>query len=137
MNYTLVYISTAVKPMSDDELVDLLNVSRRNNILQDITGMLLYRNGEFMQCLEGEKETVEKVFEVISGDSRHKDIIVLARKDLVERSFSNWSMGFENLSGSALSEIDGYSNFIDVAFHDEEFHQFETAYNLLKKFAVN
>ena len=137
MNYTLVYISKAVNAMSEDDLVDILNVSQRNNILEDITGMLLYRNGEFMQCLEGEKEKVEKLFNVISKDSRHESVIILARKNLVERSFLNWSMGFENLSGSALADIDGYSNFMDVAFHDDEFRQFETAYNLLKKFAVN
>lgn len=137
MFYTLVYISSATKAMSENDLVDLLNVARRNNILQDITGMLLYRNGEFMQALEGEKSAVEELYEHISKDSRHNELLVLARKDIVERVFSNWSMGFENLSGSALSEIEGYSDFIDVAFKDEAFRQHETAYNLLKKFALS
>ena len=137
MYYTLVYISNATQDMSEDELVGLLNVSRKNNILEDVTGMLLYRNGEFMQALEGEKSKVEALFEKISKDARHNEIVVLARKNIVERVFSNWSMGFENLSGAALAEIDGYSNFIDTSFHDEEFRQDETAYNLLKKFAVS
>ena len=137
MFFTLVYISKATRQMSEDDLVDLLNVSRKNNILADITGMLLYRNGEFMQALEGDKKVVEEVYARISKDPRHEEIVVLARKTIVERVFSNWSMGFENLSGASLSEIDGYSDFIDTAFHDEEFRLDETAYNLLKKFAVN
>jgi len=137
MFYTIVYISSATQDFSEDDLVDLLNISRRNNILDDVTGMLLYRNGEFMQALEGEKCKVESLYKKISQDSRHNDIVVLARKDLVERVFKNWSMGFENLSGSALTKIEGYSDFIDVAFKDEEFRQQETAYNLLKKFAIS
>ena len=137
MIFTLVYISKAAQEMNEDELVDLLNVSRRNNILKNVTGMLLYRNGEFMQALEGNKESVEELFNIISQDDRHESVIVLSRKEIVERVFDNWSMGFENLSGNALTEIDGYSDFIDVAFSDEPFKQHETAYNLLQKFATS
>ena len=137
MFYTVVYISRATQQVSEDDLVDLLNVSRKNNILDDITGMLLYRNGEYMQALEGEKSKVEALYNKISRDSRHDEIVVLSRKSIVERVFSNWSMGFENLSGTALNDIDGYSDFIDIAFYDEEFRQHETAYNLLKKFAIS
>lgn len=137
MFYTLVYISSATKEFSESDLIDLLNVSRRNNILDDVSGMLLYRNGQFMQALEGEKSKVEALFKKISSDDRHNEIVTLARKNIVERVFSNWSMGFENLSGNALSEIEGYSDFIDVAFQDEQFRQYETAYNLLKKFAIS
>jgi len=137
MFYTIIYISRATQKMSEDDLVDLLNVSRKNNILNDVTGMLLYRNGEFMQALEGEKSKIEALYDKISKDSRHDQIVVLSRKNIVERVFSNWSMGFENLSGTALNDIDGYSDFIDISFRDEEFRQDETAYNLLKKFAIS
>lgn len=137
MIFTLVYISKATQEMSEEELVDLLNVSRRNNILKNVTGMLLFRNGEFMQALEGDKKSVEELFKTISKDDRHDAITVLSRKEIVERVFDNWSMGFENLSGNALADIDGYSDFIDVAFSDEPFKQHETAYNLLQKFATS
>ena len=137
MIYTLVYYSKATQEMSEEDLVDLLVVSRRNNISLNISGMLLYRNGEFIQALEGDKILVENLFEKISNDPRHKEILVLSRKEIPERVFESWSMGFENLSGSALSELEGYSDFIDTAFSDPYFKQSETAYNLLKKFVAN
>ncbi len=136
MLYTLVYVSIATKKMSEDDLIDILTTARRNNILRGITGMLLYRNGQFMQALEGDKQKIEEIFQKIQKDPRHSKILILSRKEITDRLFFNWSMGFENLSGHALQEIEGYSNFIDVAFSDEIFRQSETAYNLLRKFAV-
>ena len=54
MFYT-VYVSSAVDLFSDEELLKLLDVSRKNNQALDVTGMLLYKGGNFMQFLEGEK----------------------------------------------------------------------------------
>jgi Sensors of blue-light using FAD len=48
----LVYVSSSVKPFCDNELLQLLERCRRNNDKLGITGMLLYKNGDFMQALD-------------------------------------------------------------------------------------
>ena len=49
----IIYISSAAKKMDDDDLLDILKTSRENNKKNDISGMLLYDNGSFIQVLEG------------------------------------------------------------------------------------
>ncbi len=61
--FSLTYVSSAVRPFAEDELADLLAVSRQNNARLGITGMLLYKDGNFMQVLEGEEAEVRTLYE--------------------------------------------------------------------------
>ena len=53
----LVYVSAATVPFTDAALAQLLNISRKNNVAAGITGMLVYRDGDFLQILEGGEES--------------------------------------------------------------------------------
>lgn len=53
--YHLIYTSYAIEPFDEAKLIELLKKARENNRLLDITGMLLYVNGKFMQVLEGKR----------------------------------------------------------------------------------
>ena len=63
--FRLIYVSTAVRLLNKDELVEILNVSREKNARLNITGLLLYKDGNFMQLLEGRKEDVLALYDVI------------------------------------------------------------------------
>jgi len=57
--------------------------------------MLLYYRGEFVQILEGEKESVENVYaKFIGPDPRHTALNKVCENTISHRSFSQWSMGF-------------------------------------------
>lgn len=90
----LLYSSTSNSPMSPDDLAGILKTCHENNGVRDITGMLLYKDGCFMQILEGEEEQIRKLFETIQQDPRHSGILEIASDPIRERSFSDWSMGF-------------------------------------------
>jgi hypothetical protein len=96
----LIYVSNAPHEMENAELTEILEVAARNNAAREITGMLLYANGSFLQILEGESAAVDAIFERISRDPRHANIFVLEREAISERSFPHWRMGFKHL-GSA------------------------------------
>lgn len=49
--FSLTYVSSVVEPFSERELGELLPKSRENSRRLDITGMLLYKDGNFMQVL--------------------------------------------------------------------------------------
>ncbi len=110
--YFLIYFSVATRPFTPEELVDLLEVSRKNNTAAKITGMLLYKDEKFMQLLEGEEGAVARVFEKISRDRRHRSVTVLLEGEAPERAFSVWSMGFENLDTAAAQALPGYSEYL-------------------------
>lgn len=110
----LVYVSFAKnKNMAEDELKAILTKARDKNKQKDITGMLLYRNGFFVQALEGDRETVTETFDIIKDDPRHRNILVLYKNKISERSFEDWSMGFNVIDDDTLKSIDGFSDFLD------------------------
>lgn len=117
----LVYISQAVKPFSTDELMALLRECRRSNSKKGMTGVLLYHNECFIQVLEGKEEIVNKTFDVIKKDPRHKNVTELKRSYITDRQFEQWSMGFEEFEESQLANlnIEGLNTF----FSDQKQHQ--------------
>ena len=100
----LVYASAALVPLSQDELLDVLRISRRNNAASGVTGALLYSGGNFLQILEGPAERVEEVYTRLGKDPRHRGLTVLLRDTVDGRHFPDWAMGFTN--ADRLSEED-------------------------------
>ncbi len=119
--YLLIYISSAVQLFSDQELEHLLEKSRKNNSALGVTGMLLYKGGNFMQLLEGHKETVLALAAKIECDPRHKGVIVLIKEEHPERQFDQWSMGFQKLDAAPSPEVPGYSDFLDLPLTSDQF----------------
>ena len=119
--YRLVYVSSAAKPFSEQELEDLLKKNRQNNSAVGITGMLLYKEGNFMQCLEGPKKMVCTLHAKIQSDRRHRGMIVLLREEHVQREFKDWTMGFKKLDSNTALDVPGYSDFLDLPLISEQF----------------
>ena len=119
--YLLVYVSSAVKLFSNEDLVRLLELARANNHALDITGMLLYRDGNFMQLLEGPKEAVRSLVEKIKLDPRHHGFLALLQQEQPDREFREWEMGFQKLDAETAREIPGYSDFLDLPLNSVEF----------------
>lgn len=119
--YYLIYLSSAVKPMSFDELSALLQQCRDNNHKRGITGMLLYQNSTFMQMLEGDKQVVSDLFETIRKDGRHTGVHIVLSGDIAERNFEDWSMGFFNMDKAG--EFPKYSDYIDEKINLRSFEE--------------
>ena len=134
MIYSLVYISDATKGLTEQDLQEILTASRKNNPANNITGMLLYKDGEFMQVLEGPEENVIALYDLISDDPRHKDCTILSRKETPQRLFQDWTMGFKNIQNGDLLSQEGVSSFFDINYDKDDFLQSATAYNLLIRF---
>lgn len=113
---SLIYVSTSVKLLNDEELLDILKVSRENNSSREVTGLLLYKGGNFMQVLEGPDEVVEALYEMIKTDPRHKDVFVLSREQISNRQFPAWEMAFQNLDNPEVKNEPGYSQFLQDEF---------------------
>jgi hypothetical protein len=90
----IVYVSSAAAPMTANELRDLLIRAQRDNQKAELTGALLYSDGNFIQVLEGRAEEVERVFARICRDRRHHGVIRLFSRTIAARSFPDWAMGW-------------------------------------------
>lgn len=119
--FYLIYASAANKLFSKEQLVDLLTKCRAKNTSLGITGMLLYKDGSFMQALEGEESAVRSLFKTISGDRRHKLVSIIHEGNVDERQFPEWSMGFRDLNSPDVQSIPGYNEFLNKSLTGEEF----------------
>jgi len=97
--------------MRDSELLDLVDISRANNFQMNVTGVLLYADGSFVQVLEGGPPTVEKLVRKIRRDARHRGFITLLDRVADDRDFEGWSMGFRRVSQQDLNQIAGYHDW--------------------------
>lgn len=115
----LCYVSSANDRYSDQVLVELLSKARTNNRQADVTGLLLYDGiGTFIQALEGEEKVVKSLFDRVKSDQMHKRVNILGVKNINERSFSDWQMGFRFINNQFLTKdeilkIEGFSEFLD------------------------
>ena len=111
--FQLGYASAATEPFSPDALRDLLTKARTNNSALDVTGMLLYHEGSFIQILEGDQTTVESLYAKIAADPRHSNSILLFKVDTDERAFDQWTMGFHQLNRDTDDTPEGLNRFLD------------------------
>ena len=107
-----IYSSAATdKNFSSDDLAELLEISRLNNAVLGISGILLFENGSFFQILEGEAESVDVMFQKLHGDSRHHSVSLIASEPIARRSFSEWSMGYPTISMAEIESLPGLNDF--------------------------
>jgi hypothetical protein len=119
--FYLVYVSVAQENVSREDLLDILAKSREANARVGITGMLLYKDGSFMQALEGEETAVRELYARISRDPRHLGVLTLVEGEREDRRFGDWSMGFQDLSSPEARATPGYSEFLNMPLTAEEF----------------
>ena len=121
--FHVVYVSSSTQTFTQSDLQMLLQKARDKNTQLDLTGMLLYKDGNFMQVLEGEPDAVRKLMETIEGDPRHRGYLALLQGTSEQRLFPDWSMGFHDLAEQSAQKTPGYSEFMNTALTGVEFSQ--------------
>lgn len=126
----LMYASRAVSAIDQEELLAILKTSKTNNPKAGITGALCLSGGIFMQVLEGGRSAVNKLYNRITTDTRHTEVVLLSYEEIAERRFAGWSMGQVNMARlnpalllkySECARLDPYavSGKVSAALFDE------------------
>jgi hypothetical protein len=92
--HQLIYLSHASKDLNDQDIQDILEVSRRENEKVGTTGVLIHHKGIFIQVLEGEPKHILQLVENIRQDKRNSDLSVIYYEQIQERAFKGWYMGY-------------------------------------------
>jgi serine/threonine protein kinase len=107
--HQLIYESHPTELLTQEQLKDILAKSQYKNIRLNLSGLLIFHGGKFMQLLEGGKEEVAELFAVIQRDPRHTDIKVVLESDSQERNMPSWVMGLS--TDDSLKEICGSMDY--------------------------
>jgi hypothetical protein len=110
-----IYASLATEDFEEHDIPALLKHARISNATRGLTGMLLYIGGNFFQVLEGEESIVDSVYAHILRDPRHRQVTLIIREPIANRSFSEWTMGFSTVDPVDAGKILGENDFFKSA----------------------
>ncbi|WP_052731043.1 BLUF domain-containing protein [Spirosoma radiotolerans] len=105
MDYCITYFSTAIETTTEDNIQEIVTFSRERNARLNITGVLLYINGQIVQVLEGQQTAVTKLYNSIQQDPRHTQVRTVISRPISHRLFSHWYMGYETLTTQQYDEV--------------------------------
>jgi Sensors of blue-light using FAD len=98
--FRLVYASLARPELAQDELLSILRSAKEFNTANGVTGILYYGNEAFLQVLEGDRSTVNRLFIRIANDPRNTSCEILHCGAIATRKFGDWSMRLAGFSGA-------------------------------------
>ncbi|MCC4213063.1 BLUF domain-containing protein [Leeuwenhoekiella parthenopeia] len=93
MMYAICYVSDERKELNKEDLILLYEQTVYNNYREQITGVLIYKDGSFFQVLEGEHQIITSLFDKIKKDKRHMNVITLFKRES-DRVFDDYLTGF-------------------------------------------
>lgn len=90
----LVYYSCPRPDLSHVDVASILEKARTRNAELGVTGALGFRADLFVQVLEGERETIAALYEMICADPRHTTPRLIGLAPIESRQFATWSMDY-------------------------------------------
>lgn len=125
----LIYCSRAYN-LTIEDISSIVEVSKKNNKSLNITGCLAYQSNTFVQVLEGRRDKITQLYNVIANDSRHTNISLLEFRLIEQREFNAWSM--QHVETNGIDEAIILRYFPD-GFNPEVIVQPETLLRFLLK----
>lgn len=90
----LLYVSKVVNGLGAHEIDALLQGARQHNAKVGITGLLAFNGEFFLQVLEGGRTAVNQLYQHITLDPRHEQLLLLQVSEIEERLFPEWNMAY-------------------------------------------
>lgn len=90
----LIYASRLTAPMTKADVQQILAASQLHNSEHGITGYLCVSPTHALQCLEGVRDAVNRLYNHIAADQRHSEVTLLRYVEPWRRLFPVWDMGF-------------------------------------------
>ena len=110
----LVYVSRRSETLSPEIMWEIVAKSEKANRDRGISGAMLCCGSSIMQLLEGQPAEVERLFEKIAADARHRDVQCLLRKSIRRRLFPEWGMMLADLDRGAKISAERLTQLIEA-----------------------
>lgn len=99
------------------EMIESLYLkTKANNQKNNITGILIYKNRNFFQILEGDETVIDTTYSIIRKDPRHKNIFKVINTTMPERIFEDYNCGFTIINNDkGLESLNDYLEWLRTA----------------------
>ena len=119
----LIYVSDKKDNYSKSDTIDVLVSARKRNLERFITGLIVELDNHFFQIIEGSKQDVQDIFNIIQQDPRHQHIRVIYDEPVLKREFGEWAMGYAN--SIEPQQIDDANTLFKIFSAKESFTEME------------
>jgi hypothetical protein len=89
----LPYTSLAVENLPITEVREMVSVAKLNNHKLNIIGFLCANSKYFLQSLEGDKSSVDSLYQKILQNRLHHSLVIRQCSEIEFPTFKDWSMG--------------------------------------------
>lgn len=113
--HLITYISTATFPAEQayEMLANIEKVAKLENGKRNVTGVLFFVNGKFLQVMEGEEAILRDLMRNIEADDRHSDVSYLIDTSVEKRGFNDWNMDSFHLSNCTVFTLENLQNLTE------------------------
>jgi hypothetical protein len=94
----MLYISTAVGPITTAVTGTILRSAQAHNAANGITGVLCQGRGVYLQVLEGERSQIDALYARIAQDKRHQNVQLCQQEDIKIRRYGKWAMAHVDMA---------------------------------------
>lgn len=101
----LIYTSQAHEDLSPEALQAIASAAARNNARVEVSGLLIYDQGCFLQVMEGEDAVILALYQRLKKDTRHTNVVKLIHEPIAQRRFAQWNMGLAAPKLGVQSEV--------------------------------
>lgn len=105
---TLLYRSEITNRIGPLHMCLLITLARKANFRHNITGKLIYLDHTFVQCIEGEPESISVLWQSLQKDPRHHNVELLARYTVARRRFFETPMLFASSKYYSGYQLDDF-----------------------------
>jgi len=131
MLQTLCYVSSSNSNLKAADLEELFRTTKRNNLKLNISGILIFNSGNFLQIMEGEQKSISKLYKKIGSDNKHSNLIKLIESPISERLFEDYETGFSIINDRKQSkQLEDYLNWLKAA----EIKSIDNIVSIIEKF---
>ncbi|MFK7851681.1 MAG: BLUF domain-containing protein [Akkermansiaceae bacterium] len=117
--FRLAYLSSPVKPFTDDDFDDIESKSITANNERDVTGLLIVNGDRILQILEGKESSVCELYNKIKTDPRHTITKLVTEVEDEERLLLTWSMVVRDVTGIPDDALREYQELYDGFLNSE------------------
>ncbi len=92
--WAICYVSSENDRMEENHIEILFSQTQRNNTANDISGILLYSQGNFFQVIEGDAITIKELFKKIENDDRHRNLFRVFNREIKQDQYDGYCCDF-------------------------------------------
>jgi hypothetical protein len=118
--HAIVYVSSAVKHYSSNEFSQLIAPIKTSFKEINLSGLVIYANGNGLTMIEGGREAVEAQYQLNRSHPGHHDIIKLFDRPIQQRYFEDYVFAVKAINSSEFKSIDDFES----GEHKEYWHEY-------------